>query len=270
MVMTDGNWKTAFRPDIPSSARIYDYLLGGKDNFPADREAAEELISILPYVRTAARVNRAFVGRAVRYLVHEAGISQFIDIGSGLPTVGNVHQVARDATADAHVVYVDHDPVVLAHVRNMVSGQDGVAIVGHDMRDPAAILNDQLTRELIDFSRPVGILIVSMLHFVSDDDDPAAIIGRLLEPFPAGSYVALTHATGDAEPRAGDVAELYRQATTNLHVRTDKEVLTLVDGMDVVEPGLVWTPLWRPEPADPQLADPKSCYYYALVARTRD
>jgi len=268
MVMTDSNWQTVFRPDIPSSARIYDYLLGGKDNFPADREAAEELIEILPYVRTAARVNRAFVGRVVRYLVN-AGIDQFIDIGSGLPTVGNVHQVARAADSAAHVVYVDHDPVVLTHVRNLVYGQEGVAIVGHDMRDPQGILNDQLTRELIDFARPVAILFVSMLHFLADQDDPAGIIRKLTEAFPPGSYVALTHATADAEPRADDVVALYQQATTQLRPRTRDEVLALTAGMDIIEPGLVWTPQWRPEPADPQLANPESCYYYALVARTR-
>jgi hypothetical protein len=269
MAMTDGDWRTVFRPDIPSSARIYDYLLGGKDNFPADREAAEELIAILPHVRMAARVNRAFVGRAVRYLVNEAGITQFIDIGSGLPTVGNVHQVAQDAAPAAHVVYVDHDPVVVSHVQDLAHGQAGVTIIGHDMRDPRGILDDQLTREFIDFSRPVGILIVSMLHFLADDDDPAGVIKQLAEPFPSGSYVALTHATGDAEPRADDVAELYQQATTQLHARSHEKVLALVDGMDLVDPGLTWTPLWRPEPGDPQLTDPKSCYYYALIARTR-
>jgi hypothetical protein len=268
VAVTGNDWHTVFRPDIPSSARIYDYLLGGKDNFPADREAAEELIEILPHVRVAARANRAFVGRAVRYLVNEAGITQFIDIGSGLPTIGNVHQVARNANPAAHVVYVDHDPVVLSHVRNMVYGQAGVTIVGHDMRDPGGILSDQLTRELIDFSRPVGILIVSMLHFLPDTDDPAGIIKQLVEPFPPGSYVALTHATGDAEPRAGDVAQLYQQATTQLHTRTHNEVLALVDGMDLVDPGLVWTPLWRPEREDPQLTDPKSCYYYAMITKT--
>ena len=268
--MTDGDWRAVLRPDIPSSARIYDYLLGGKDNFPADREAAEGLIAILPGVRMAARVNRAFVGRAVRYLVNEAGITQFIDIGSGLPTASNVHQVARDAAPAARVVYVDHDPVVLSHVRDLVCGEAGVTIVGHDMRDPRGILTDPLTRELIDFRRPVGILAVSMLHFLADDDDPAGIIRQLVEPFPSGSHVALTHATGDADPGAADeAAELYQEATTQLHTRSRSEILALVSGMGLVDPGLVWTPLWRPGPGDPQLAGPERCYYYALAARTR-
>jgi hypothetical protein len=266
----DGDWRSTFRPDIPSSARIYDYLLGGKDNFPVDREAAERLIEILPSVRLAARVNRAFVARAVRYLVNEAGITQLIDIGSGLPTLGNVHEIARNEDPAAHVVYVDHDPVVLAHVRDVLSGENGVTIVSHDMRDPKGILDDPQTRQLIDFDRPAGILLVSMLHFLADADDPAGIIRQLLEPFPPGSHVALTHSTSDATPRHGDVSELYRTATTDIFPRPRDEVLALVNGLDLVDPGLVWTPLWHPDPKDPAPQNPSSCYYYALMARTRN
>lgn len=268
--MTDGDndWRTTFRPDIPSSARIYDYLLGGKDNYPVDRAAAEKLIEILPSVRMAARINRAFVARAVRYMVKEAGITQFIDVGSGLPTLGNVHEIAREEDPDAHVVYVDHDPVVLAHVRDVLAAEDGVSIVSNDMRNPAGILDDPETRRLIDFDRPVGILLISMLHFLPDADDPAGIIKQLLKPFPAGSHVALTHSTSDSTPRHGEVTELYQRATTNIFVRRRDEVLALVNGLNVVDPGVVWTPLWRPHTEDPVPQNPSSCYYYALMART--
>jgi len=266
--LTDSDWRTTFRPDIPSSARIYDYLLGGKDNYPVDRAAAEKLIEILPSVRMAARINRAFVARAVRYMVKAAGITQFIDVGSGLPTVGNVHELARAKAPAARVVYVDHDPVVLAHVRDVLVGDDGVTIVNQDMRDPAGILGDPETARLIDFSRPVGILVVSMLHFVADEDDPAGIIKQLLAPFPAGSHVALTHSTSDSTPRHGEVTELYRRATTDIFVRTRAEVLALVNGLDLVDPGVVWTPLWRPDPDEPVPQNPSSCYYYALMARS--
>lgn len=264
----DRNWRSTFRPDIPSSARIYDYLLGGKDNYPVDRAAAEKLVEILPSVRLAARVNRAFVARAVRYLVNEAGITQLIDIGSGLPTLGNVHEIAQNEDPAAHIVYVDHDPVVLAHVRDVLSGENGVAIVGHDMRDPRGILDDPQTRGLIDFDRPAGILLVSMLHFLADADDPAEIIRRLLKPFPPGSHVVLTHSTSDATPRHGDVSELYRSATTDIFPRSRDEILALVSGLDLVEPGLVWTPLWRPGPEDPEPRNPSDCYYYALMGHT--
>jgi hypothetical protein len=269
-LVRESDWRTTFRPDVPSSARIYDYFLGGKDNYPADREAAEEIARILPGIREAARVNRAFVRRAVKYLVGEAGITQLIDIGPGLPTQGNVHEVAHDACPATRVVYVDHDPIVLAHARNMLAGADNVAIIARDMREPEEILADGQLRELIDFEKPVGILFVSMLHFLRDEDDPGAIIQRLLAPFPAGSYVALTHGTADAAPNVQDAAKVYQQATTTMHVRTREHVRSLVTGMEMIEPGLVWTPQWRPEPGDPQMDHPSDCYYYALVARTVD
>jgi S-adenosyl methyltransferase len=268
-VVTDSNWRTTFRPDIPSSARIYDYFLGGKDNFPADREAGDEIISYLPDICEAARFNRAFVGRVVRFLVKDVGVTQLIDIGTGLPTQGNVHEVAKEANPAAQIVYVDHDPVVLAHARDLLDGDQNAVITEHDMQDPEGILADPELREKIDFSQPVGTLYVSMLHFVSGDDDPGGIIRRLLDPFPSGSYVALTHATADPTPLVWDVARVYNSATTQLYPRTKAEVLDLVAGLDVVEPGIVWTPLWRPDPGDAIPADPSHAYYYAVVARKR-
>ena len=261
------DWRTTFRPDIPSSARIYDYFLGGKDHFQADRDAADQIATYLPNMREAARINRAFVRRAVRYLVSEAGIRQLIDIGAGLPTMGNVHEVATAAHPAARVVYVDHDPVVLAHARNMLQGTPNAVIIGHDMRAPADILADPELRRLVHFDEPVGVMFVSVLHFLSDADDPAAIIGELLAPFPPGSYVALTHGTADAAPQARDAARVYDAATTRMFVRSRAEVLALVRGLDVVEPGLVRTPEWHPEPGEQIPARPSDCYYYALVAR---
>jgi len=261
------DWRTTFRPDIPSSARIYDYFLGGKDNYPADREAARTITAHLPNIREAARINRAFVRRAVRYLVNDAGITQLIDIGTGLPTMGNVHEVALEANPAARVVYIDHDPVVLAHARNMLQGAASAVILGHDMRAPADILADRELRRLVNFDEPVGVLFVSMLHFLSDADDPGAIIGELLAPFPAGSHVALTHGTADAAPEVNAAARVYEAATTPMYVRSRAEVLALAPGLELVEPGLVWTPQWRPEPGEHVPDHPSDSYYYALVAR---
>jgi hypothetical protein len=268
-VVTDPEWRTTFRPDIPSSARIYDYFLGGKDNFPADREAAEEIAGYLPGIRQAAQWNRAFVGRAVRFLVKEAGITQLLDVGAGLPTKGNVHEVALAANPAARVVYVDHDPVVLAHARDLLDQEPKAVIISHDMRNPDDILNDPELRQMLDFSQPVGVLFVSMLHFLSDEDQPGQIISRLLAPFPSGSYVALTHGTGDVAPRMGEAVRVYDEATTRMFVRTKAEVLRLVDGLELVPPGLVWTPEWRPGPDEAVPANPSDSYYYALIAGKR-
>ncbi len=177
-------WRNKFRPDIPSTARIYDYLLGGKDNYPADRAAAAEIAQALPNVRTSFRWNRAFLGRAVRYLVTEQGIRQFIDVGTGLPTVGNVHEVAQEAAPGSNVVYVDNDPVVLAHGRHLLHGVGGTTILEHDLRLPEDILADPDLRALIDFEEPVAVLLVAILHFIPDADDPAGVIGKLMEPSP--------------------------------------------------------------------------------------
>jgi hypothetical protein len=265
-VVTDSDWHQTFRPDIPSSARIYDYFLGGKDNYPADREAGEEIVGLLPDIRRAAQWNRAFVGRAVRFLVNEAKVTQLLDIGTGLPTRGNVHEVAIGANPAARVVYVDHDPVVLAHARDLLNGQSNAVIIEHDMRNPDRILGDPELRGMFDFSQPVGVLFVSMVHFLSDADDPAGIIRRLLRPFPSGSHVVLTHATADATPVVWDVARVYDEATTPMFIRSKEEILRLVAGLQLIEPGLVWTPQWRPDLGDELTDDPSHAYYYAVAA----
>jgi hypothetical protein len=265
-VTENDGWRNKFRPDIPSTARIYDYLLGGKDNYPADRAAAAEIAQALPNVRTAFRWNRAFLGRAVRYLAAQ-GIRQFIDIGTGLPTVGNVHEVAQEADPRARVVYVDNDPVVLAHGRHLLHGRPGTAILEHDLRRPEDILADPDLRALIDFEKPVAVLLVAILHFIPDSDDPAAVIRKLMEPFPPGSYLVASHGTADAIAEVNDAAAVYRQSTSSAHVRSREHIQRLITGLELVEPGIVWLPEWRPDPGTEPPANPADAYFYALVAR---
>ncbi|HTX29272.1 MAG TPA: SAM-dependent methyltransferase [Streptosporangiaceae bacterium] len=265
--MSDSDWRTNFRPDIPSAARVYDYLLGGKDNYPADRAVAESMIAQLPNVRLAVQWNRAFLRRVVRYLIGEAGIRQIIDIGAGLPTAGNTHEIALDANPQARVVYVDHDPVVLAHARNMLQGIPKAAIIEQDLLEPDAILADPVLRGMIDFTQPVAYLYLSILHFVSEEADPAGIIARLLDPFPSGSHVAISHATPDTVPEVNDVERVFDEATEQAHVRTRAGVAKLVEGMEILEPGLAWPPEWRPDPGDEIPANVAESYYCVVVAR---
>jgi len=266
-VTYDGDWRETFRPDIPSAARVYDYLLGGKDNYPADRAVAESMIAQLPNVRTAVQWNRAFLRRVVRYLVGEAGIRQIVDIGAGLPTVGNTHEIALNASPEARVVYVDHDPVVLAHGRNMLHGVPNAAIIERDLLAPDEILADPVLRSLIDFGEPAAFLFLSILHFVSDEADPAGLIARLLEPFPAGSHVAISHATPDTVPEVSDIERIFDEATEQAHVRSRVDIAKLVAGMDILEPGLAWPPEWRPDPGDQVPANAAESYYCVVVAR---
>src|SRR6201995_4214493 len=231
-VTENEGWRNKFRPDIPSTARIYDYLLGGKDNYPADRAAAADIAQALPNVRTSFRWNRAFLGRAVRYLVTEQGIRQFIDIGTGLPTVGNVHEVAQDAAPGTRVVYVDNDPVVLAPGRLLLHGVPGTTILEHDLRRTKDILDDPELRALIDFSAPVAVLLVAILHLNPDADNPAAVIKKLLAPFPSGSYLVISHGTADAVPGVHDAAAVYRQSTSSAHVRRRNQIERLINGLE--------------------------------------
>jgi O-methyltransferase involved in polyketide biosynthesis len=265
--MYDGDWRTTFRPDIPSAARVYDYLLGGKDNYPVDRAVAESMITQLPNVQQAVRWNRAFLRRVVRYLVQQAGIRQIVDIGAGLPTAGNTHEIACDASPETRVVYVDHDPVVLAHARSMLHGVPGTAIINQDLLEPDEILADPVLRSLIDFREPTAFLFLSILHFISDPADPAGLIARLMAPFPAGSHVAISHATPDEVPAVTDAERAFDEATEQAHVRSRSEVKKLVAGLEIVEPGLVWPPEWRPDPGDAIPANAAESYYCVLVAR---
>jgi S-adenosyl methyltransferase len=266
-VIDGADWRTSFRPDIPSAARVYDYLLGGKDHYPADRAVAESMIAQLPNVRLAVQWNRAFLRRVVRYLVNEAGIRQIIDIGAGLPTVGNTHEIALEAKPEVKVVYVDHDPVVLAHARRMLHHTPNAAIINEDLLSPVGILGDPVLREMIDFTEPVAVLLLSILHFISDEADPAGLIAQLLAPFPAGSHVAISHATPDTIPEVNDVERVFDEATEQAHVRSRTDIAKLVAGLDILEPGLAWPPEWRPAPGDKVPANAAESYYCVVVAR---
>jgi O-methyltransferase involved in polyketide biosynthesis len=266
-VTDDADWRTTFRPDIPSAARVYDYLLGGKDNYPADRAVAKSMIAQLPNVQLAVQWNRAFLRRVVRYLINQAGIRQIIDIGAGLPTVGNTHEIAREACPETRVVYVDHDPVVLAHARSMLHGVPNTTIIEQDLLEPDQILADPMLRSLIDFSEPTAVLLLSILHFVPDAADPARLIAALLDPFPAGSHVAISHATPDEVPAVNDVERVFDEATEQARVRSRSAVAELVAGLQIIEPGLVWPPEWRPDPGDHLPANAAESYYCVVVAR---
>jgi len=246
--------------DRPNAARIYDYLLGGDQNFTADRAAAEHVLDNYPDAALAARANRAFLRRAVAVLAGQ-GIDQFLDIGSGLPTAGNVHEVARQVSPTARVVYVDNDPVAVRYSRELLAeegeGARGVAAIEADLRDPAAILRHPTTRRLLDLRRPLGLLLVAVLHFVPDDAEARGALRAFRETLAPGSYVVLSHATLDGLP-ADVIARfeaIYRRSTAPTIARPRARIAALYEGLDVVEPGIVLTPLWRPDAARDPLAD---------------
>ncbi|MFJ9906617.1 SAM-dependent methyltransferase [Streptomyces sp. NPDC101152] len=255
-------------PDKASVARMYDAMLGGQHNFAIDREAVAAFTAIDPQVRTLARANRAFLGRAVRFLV-ESGVRQFIDLGSGIPTQGNVHEVAQAASPGARVVYVDRDPVAVAHSASLLSGNPDADIVDADIRRPAEVLASPLLRKLIDFDQPVAVLTVAILHFITPEEDPAGIIAAFRDALPDGSWLALSHATNEDRPdTAAAVGRLYRaRATSPVTARSHDEILGLFTGFDLVDPGLVHVPLWRPDPTDEIPDNPSEYWVYAGVGR---
>ena len=233
---------------IPSVARIYDYLLGGKDNFAADREAADVFIRLVPEVRQLARDNRDFMVRAVRFLA-ESGVEQFIDLGTGLPTSPNVHEVARTVRPGARVVYVDHDPVVLAHSRALLVTDDGVVAIKADLREPADVLADPALTRVIDFSQPVAVLMLAVLHFISDEENPGQIVAGFRGPLAPGSYLVIsTGAAEGSEDRAEHVRALYRNAGTPIVGRSREQITEFFAGCELQEPGLVQLAEWRPDP----------------------
>jgi S-adenosyl methyltransferase len=233
-------------------ARVYDYWLGGSHNFRADQDVARAMIAVDPNIRAMMRANRAFLGRVVRYLIREAGIRQFLDIGSGIPTEQNVHEVAQAAASGSRVVYVDNDEVAVAHSRLMLEDNPDATVIQADLREPAKILADPETQLLIDFTQPVALLLLAVLHFVPDEADPAQIMATLRDAVPPGSYLVICHACRDVRPDTADNATaVYTSRVATLRVRTRDEIAALFDGFTLVEPGLVWIPEWRPDsPAD--------------------
>jgi trans-aconitate methyltransferase len=257
--------------DRPHPARVYDYLLGGKDNFAADRMAAEQGLKANPHSRIPPRENRAFLRRVVRTLAQEYGINQFLDIGTGIPTPPNVHQVAQEVVPDARVVYVDNDPMVLTHARALLTGspEGRVAYIDADLRDVDSILGAAGLNTTIDLKQPVGLLLIAILHFVGDDDGPGEIVQQLLDALPSGSYLAVSHLTGDFDASAwAGVAAVYKRSGVTMQVRSRPEIERFFTGLEMVDPGLQVLPHWRPEATDgPAPSDVQVSVYGGLAKR---
>ena len=253
----------------PHPARLYDFYLGGKDNYAADRAAAMQVLRVAPEVRVMARENRAFLRRAVRFLAGEAAISQILDIGTGIPAAGNVHEVAGEVAPGTRVVYVDNDPVVHVHASALLTGSSATKIVLADLREPEVILAHPKVRELIDFSRPVALLLVAILHFITDGEDPAGIVAAFRGALAPGSFLALSHGTADfhTPDTVGRAAAVYERATAPLVLRSHAQISGFFDGFSLVDPGLVQVPLWRPDGRPPRPKDLAKVAIYGGVGR---
>ncbi|MCI2423902.1 SAM-dependent methyltransferase [Saccharopolyspora sp. K220] len=255
--------------ETPSAARLYDYLLGGAHNFAADRALAEKFLTALPSARDVARLNRSFLRRAVVFMGQQ-GVRQFLDIGSGIPTVGNVHQIAQDADSQARVVYVDYESVAVAHSQLLLQGNDNATIVQADMREPEAILKAAETRRLLDFSEPIGLIMAGVFHFVPPEADAPAIVARYRDALAPGSYLALSHFTADISPdEMAGVTEVMKRSADPIYTRTHAEITELFTGFDLVSPGVVGTAMWRPERPEQAADEPGGSQIYAGVGRKR-
>ena len=253
--------------DRPSAARVYDFYLGGFHNFAADREMGRQAVRMWPELPEIMRANRGFLRRAVEFLV-AAGVRQFLDLGSGIPTVGNVHEVAQRAAPDTRVVYVDNDPVAVEHARAILADDDLTAVVQADLREPDSVLADPTVRGRLDLGRPIAVLMVAVLHFIPDADDPAGLVARFREAVPAGSYLALSHATaGEQADRAAEHRGLYQRTATPMTMRTRDQVEEFFAGWELVPPGVVYLPQWRPEPGGPAVDRPERMTGLAGVGR---
>jgi hypothetical protein len=253
-------------------ARMYDYLLGGKDHFEADRDAIAALLKTVPNARTGARENRAFLGRAVRYLVAEAGVRQFLDIGAGLPTANNVHEVAQAIAPESRVVYVDNDPIVMAHARALLTSHpDGrTAYIQADLHDPESILNHPSVRGTLDFGQPIALVLMAILHFFPAQDNPADIVSTLVAALPPGSYLVASHVTADYNDptSAADGVQAVQRAGVPFQLRTGDEFADLAFvGLELMPPGLVPVSEWRPDTEPGFLPQPAEVGYYGAIAR---
>lgn len=256
--------------DKPSPARMYDYFLGGAHNFEVDRQAAERAIAIYPDFPLIMRTNRAFLRRVVRFLV-EQGVDQFLDIGSGIPTVGNVHEIAQAANPAARVLYIDLDPIAVAHSTALLRGNPLAAVLQADISDPEGVLERVRAHGLLDFSRPIAVLLAFVLHFVRDDQTADHVVATLRRAMVGGSYLVISHSTGDGPPAAthDSLIRLYKDSTNPVKSRPPADVERWLAGLDLVAPGVVRTPCWRPESSqDLYLDEPQrasSCAGVALV-----
>jgi SAM-dependent methyltransferase len=254
--------------NVPQSARVYDYWLGGKDHFAVDRALGDAIAEALPSIRTQVRAQRAFLARAVRYLAREAGLRQFLDVGTGIPAAGNVHEVAQEVAPDSRVLYVDNDPVVLAHARALIAGtpQGQVAFIQADLREPEAILGDPAVATTLDLAQPVGLVLVGVMHHLRDGDDPRRVVASLVDALAPGSHLVLTQSTPDFDPEAmAALAAASEQGGIANVPRSRADTEAFFAGLELVEPGLVPMADWRPDPgAEP---DPGTVHAYGGVAR---
>jgi hypothetical protein len=255
----------SFDTGVPQTARIWNYWLGGKDNFAADRQVGDQVREAFPKIVENARDSRAFLVRAVRYLAGEAGVRQFLDIGTGLPTAHNTHEVAQSVAPDSRIVYVDNDPLVLVHARALLtSSPEGVTdYVEGDLREPEKILQE--AARTLDFSQPVGLMLMGILGHISDDDHARSIVQRLLEGLPSGSYLA-TYDGSDTSPEVVEAARIWNlSANPTYHLRSPEKIASFFEGLELVEPGVVSVSRWRPEPAPDEL--PAEIDQYCGVGR---
>jgi len=252
----------------PNAARMYDYYLGGSHNFAVDRELAAKVLEAWPDMPRAAQANRAFLRRAVRFLTDQ-GVRQFLDIGSGIPTVGNVHEVARETAPGSRVVYVDTDPVAVSHSRALLAGDELTTVLEADGREPEALLADPVVTGLLDLTEPVGLLTVALLHFVPDDTDPHGMLARYAAVLAPGSWLVVSHGTADDAPSVTRMAEHYRQTATPLWPRDKDELAELLRNVDLVEPGVAFLPAWRPDHPDDVDSDVGWPGAYGAVGRLR-
>jgi hypothetical protein len=255
-----------FDPNVPNVARVYDVLLGGKDNFDADRQAAAELLTAVPGASVAARENRAFLSRAVRFLAEDAGVSQFLDIGAGLPTARAVHEIVRGVVPAARVVYADTDPMVVRHAEALLGGSFAAAVVRADVRQPWDLFARPTVRTLINLAEPVAILLVAVLHFLEDHEDPWAVVNCYKDMMAPGSYLVISHVTADhlSADAARKAHSVYESASAPVVARTREQVARFFGGLDMLPPGLVEVSRWRPEVIG---ATPAPTLCYAGVGR---
>jgi SAM-dependent methyltransferase len=253
----------------PHSARMYDYYLGGKDNYETDREAANAVAAVFPTVKQVARVNRDFMTRVTMYLATKAGVRQFLDIGTGIPTAPNLHQTAQEVDPATRVVYIDNDPLVLAHARALMTGtnEGRTAYIDADVRDPEAILHSPRLRETLDLTQPVALSLIAIMHFIADDYRPHDIIATLLDALAPGSYLAMTHAARDFDPDGvANAAAIYQQRGISTTARSRQEFTRFFAGLDLVEPGITVPHRWQAGIEPPPSWD-ASVSFHAAVGR---
>jgi S-adenosyl methyltransferase len=256
----------------PSAARMYDYYLGGSHNFPADRELARQYMQVLPDMPAISWANRAFLRRAVTYLARDVGLDQFLDLGSGIPTGGNVHEIVAALNPHAHVVYVDADPVAAAHAVELLAAVPTAAALHADLREPDIVLGAAVDTGLVDLSRPLAVLTVAVLHFVPDQDDPGAVLSVYREATAPSSHLVISHATNEYHPETAQAAEeVYSRASHGMTFRSRAEIAALTEGYELLPPGLVDAIRWRPdpqgEPGDPLGGDVTRYNLLAAVGR---